>query len=215
MLEDLKAEVLRVARLAETNCLCKHGGGNFSMIDREKGLVAVTPSAVSRYCIDDDAIILLDLDGNIVENLKNLKPTSESIIHLEVLKARPEINAVCHTHARAASTFAVMNRPIKPVIFESFMYGGYCRVSPFQTPGTIELARSVVKGLEGTLAVLLQRHGLLTIGKDIYDAYIKSVYVEEVAEISLRAASIIGYDALEAFSDEDIHHYLVELGLTA
>ena len=47
MLEDLKAEVLRVSRLAEESNLCKHGGGNFSQIDREQGLLVITPHAVS------------------------------------------------------------------------------------------------------------------------------------------------------------------------
>jgi len=213
MLEELKKEVLRVSRLAEDAGLCHHGGGNFSMMDREKNLVAITPHAESRYALKDEDIIFVDMDGTIVENVRNLSPSSETPMHLEVLKNRPEINAVCHTHARYAATFSVLNKEIKPVICESLMYGGICRVSPFEVPGTIEFARSAVKGLEGTQAVVLQRHGLLTVGKTIYDAFLKSVYVEDVGEVCLRAASIVGYDNVEYIPYDQVDYLMNELGI--
>ena len=67
MLDEIKKEVLRVSRMAEDSGLCRHGGGNFSMIDREKNLVAITPHAESRHVLRDCDIIIVDLDGNIIE----------------------------------------------------------------------------------------------------------------------------------------------------
>jgi L-fuculose-phosphate aldolase len=174
------------------------------MVDRELNQLAITPHAESRYAIEAEDLIVMDIDGNILENRKNLSPSSETVVHLEVLKARPDITAVCHTHARYSATFAVINKPVKPVICEAFMYGAVCRVAPFELPGTIELARSAVAGLAGTQAVILQKHGLLTIGRSIYEAFLKAVYVEDVAEVCLRAASVVGYDNLDAFNDEEI-----------
>lgn len=213
MLEELKKEVLRVSRMAEDCGLCHHGGGNFSMMDRQKGLIAITPHAESRYALEDEDIIIVDSGGTVVENRKGLSPSSETVVHLEVLQARPDVNAVCHTHARYAAVFSVLNKPVKPVICESFMYGGFCRVAPFRIPGTMELARSAVEGLEGTEAVILQRHGLLTVGKSIYDAFLKSRYVEDVAEVCFKAASLVGYDNVEAFGDDQIEYMMRQLGL--
>ena len=202
MLEELKKEVLRVSRLAEDSQLCQHGGGNFSMMDREKGLIAITPHAESRYAITDDDIIIVNTEGEIIENIGNLTPSSETVVHLEVLNNRKDINAVAHTHARNAATFAVLNKEIKPILCEALFYGGVCRVAPFEVPGTIEFARSVVKGLEGTYAAVLEKHGLVTIGENIYDAYLKTLYVEEVGGILLQAAAIVGYDNVEAIPDD-------------
>ena len=135
------------------------------------------------------------------------------MVHLEVLKNRPDINAVCHTHARYAATFAVLNKEIKPVLCESLMYGGICRVSPFEIPGTLAFAKSVVKGLEGTQAVVLQRHGLLTVGRNIYDAYLKTMYVEDVGVVCLEAASIVGYDNVDHIPYDQLDYLMNELGI--
>ncbi|HWQ78934.1 MAG TPA: class II aldolase/adducin family protein [Anaerovoracaceae bacterium] len=215
MLDDLKKEVLRIACQAEEYGLCHHGGGNFSMMDRNENLIAITPHAECRFDLSYEDILLIDPDGNIVENIGGLHPSSETIVHTSVLKARPDINAVCHTHAKNAATFAVLNREIKPVLLEALFYGGVCRVAPFQLPGTPELAKSVVDGLAGTHAVILQKHGLLTVGKSIYDAYLKSIYVEEVGEINLKIANIVGYENIDQIPYDQVDYLLKNMGMRA
>lgn len=215
MLEDLKAEVLRVSRLAEENGLCKHGGGNFSQIDRAQGLLVITPHAESRFNIDADAMIVMDLDGNVVENRKSLTASSEWPMHTEILKSRTDQNAVCHTHARNACTFSVLGKEIKPVVFEAAMYGGICKVMPFEEPGTMALAHSAVKGLKGTEATILGHHGLLTVGESIYDAYMKSVYVEEVGNACLQASCVVGYDNVEQIPLDQLFYLMNVMGLKA
>lgn len=90
MLEELKKEVLRVSRLAEETGLCHHGGGNFSQIDRESGLVVITPHAESRYNFNAEDMLVVDLDGNIIENRKNFTPSSETPMHLLIYKERED-----------------------------------------------------------------------------------------------------------------------------
>lgn len=215
MLEELKAEVLRVSRLAEETGLCHHGGGNFSQIDREKGLVVITPHAEDRYNFNAEDMLVVDLEGNIVENKKNFTPSSEAPMHFCIYKARPDATAVCHTHAHNAAAFAVLGVPVKPVIFEAMMYGGYCRVVPFEEPGSIALGESAVTGLKGAYATILGKHGLITIGDNIYDAYHKTMYVEDVCDVNIRAASVVGYDKLEALTDEQVVYFRDVLGLKA
>ena len=215
MLEELKAEVLRVSRLAEETGLCHHGGGNFSQIDREKGLVVITPHAESRYNFSAEDMLVVDLEGNVVENRKGFTPSSETPMHLLIYKERPDATAICHTHAHNAAAFACLGVPVKPVIFEAMMYGGYCRVVPFEEPGSVALGRSAVEGLKGTYATILGKHGLISIGESIYDAYLKTVYVEDVCDVNIRAASVVGYDKLDCLSDEQIVYFRDVLGLKA
>ena len=215
MLEALKAEVLRVSRLAEENNLCKHGGGNFSQIDRDEGLFVITPHAESRFSIDSDAMIVMDLEGHVVENLKNLTPSSEWPLHTEILKNRKDVNAICHTHARNACTFSVLGKEIKPVVFEAAMYGGVCKVMPFQAPGTMDLARSAVEGLKGTEATILGHHGLVTVAQTIYEAYMKSIYVEEVGNACLQASYVVGYDNVEQIPLDQLFYLMNVMGLKA
>ena len=215
MLEELKKEVLRVSRIAEETGLCHHGGGNFSQIDRESGLVVITPHAESRYNFNAEDMLVVDLDGNIIENRKNFTPSSETPMHLLIYKEREDATAICHTHAHNAAAFACLGVPVKPVIFESMMYGGYCKVVPFEEPGSIELGQSAVEGLKGTYATILGKHGLISIGESIYDAYLKTVYVEDVCDVNIRAASVVGYENLDCLSDEQIVYFRDVLGLKA
>lgn len=204
MLESLKEEVLKVSRLAEESGLCHHGGGNFSQIDRDSGLVVITPSGASRFAISADDMLVIDLEGKVIENKGNLKPSSEWPMHVHILKNRLDINSVVHTHARNAAVFACLNVPVKPVIIEAIMYGGYCKVMPLVEPGSIDLGKSALDGLTGTMATILGHHGLLTVGEDVYNAYLKSHYVEDVCDANLRAAAIVGYENVPCLSDEQV-----------
>ena len=136
-------------------------------------------------------------------------------MQLLIYKQRRDAEAVCHTHAHNAAAFACLGVPVKPVIFESMMYGGYCKVMPFEEPGSIELGWSAVEGLKGTYATILGKHGLLSIGESIYDAYLKTVYVEDVCDVNIRAASVVGYENLDCLTDEQIVYFRDVLGLKA
>lgn len=217
MLDQLKKEVLRTAILAEKSGLCHHGGGNFSMINRENNLVAITPHGAARSELSYREIFLVDLNGNVIEGPNDLKPTSELTIHLSIYKKRADVGAVCHTHAEYASVFAGLSMGIKPVVTESMLYGTYCPLAPFGVPGTQELADNITNTLTGNIqAVIMEKHGLLTVGSNIYDAYIKSVYVEEVAKAYYRMANMVGLENVKAcLSDEAFDKMMNKLGIKA
>jgi L-fuculose-phosphate aldolase len=215
MLESIKKEVLRISQLSEQTGLCHEGGGNFSEIDFETKLVVITPSAVSRFSLNAEDLIVLDLQGNVIENIKGLKPSSEWPMHLHIYREKTNVKAVCHTHAKNAAVFACLGVPVKPVIFEAMMYGGFCKVMPFVEPGSLDLGKSAVEGLKETNATILGHHGLITVGDHIYDAYLKSLYVEDVCETNVRAASIVGYENVRCLTDEQVIYFRDVLGLKA
>lgn len=185
MLENIKKRILKIAEKAENDELIRHGSGNFSMRDEESGFICITPTGQDREDSDIDSILVIDIDGNIVENKKGLKPTSETLMHLSAYKSREDVKAVCHTHAIYSTIFAIQNKEIPPIVFESIMFGGTVPVAKYGTPGTTALADSIIEPLKKSDACLLEKHGALTVGNTIEEAYIKMQYVEDTAKIYL------------------------------
>ena len=187
MLETLKRDVCEIAKRAQRDGLCKHKSGNFSARDKETGLVVITPTSVDREYLTPRDMVVITLDAEVVENLSGLKPTSEVLMHLQVYKEDPEATAVCHTHSMYATTFAVLNKPIPAVVYEVANLGlskARIPVAPYGRPGTMDLPMSIVESIKEANSMLLQSHGVLTFDKgNIYDAYLKACYVEEIAQL--------------------------------
>ena len=192
MLENIKKQILKIAEAAERDGLIRHGSGNFSMMDEKTGYICITPTGQDRNDNSVDSILVIDIDGNIIENKNNLKPTSEALMHLAAYKSRDDVKAVCHTHAVYSTVFAVQNKEILPVVFESLMFGGIVPVAKYGTPGTTDLANSIIEPLKKSDACLLEKHGVLTVGNTIEDAYIKMQYVEDMAKIYLYSLLLSG-----------------------
>lgn len=195
MLEEKKEILVKIAKDAESSGLCKPGSGNFSIRDVESGYIVITPSQIGRKDLTPDHILVVDIEGNIIENIKNVKPTSETLMHLNVYKARQDVNGVVHTHSKYATAFAIQGIPLEPVVFEALTYGQTAPVAPYQCPGTIELAQSIVPFLKDHNAVLLEKHGVIVVDPDINNAYANAQYLEEVAEMTF-IATVIGNGVL-------------------
>lgn len=187
MLEEIKRRVMNVAKKAQKEGMCKHKSGNFSQRDPESGYIVVTPSGVDRDDLQVRDMVVMDLDGNVIENPTGLKPTSEAMMHIAIYKTRPDVMAVAHTHSRFATVFAVLNKPVPAVVYEMFNLNaskGRIPVAPYGRPGTKALADSVIDCVKESDGFLLQAHGSAAVDeKDIEGAYLKVCYVEELAEL--------------------------------
>ena len=193
MLEALRAEVVRCAQEAEAQGLCRCRSGNFSARDAETGLVCMTPSGVDRRTMVAEDIVVMDLDARVVEASNGRKPSSEALMHLAAYEVRPNVCAIVHTHSPFALVFAALERPIPGLVLEAahlHCEGGSVPVAPFAPQGTAELADSVRAPLRMGDALLLARHGVLTVGTSMDEALLKAAYVEELAEVAYRAAVI-------------------------
>ncbi|RKD30521.1 class II aldolase/adducin family protein [Thermohalobacter berrensis] len=187
MLERLKQKLVEIAQKADKSGLCRHKSGNFSIRDSKTGFIVITPSGISRETLETKHIVIVDIDGNVIEKKSNVKPSSEMKMHLKAYKVRKDIFGIAHTHSPYATAFAVQAMEIKPVVFQALAYGGRVPVAKYQRPGTKELADSIIKPLQVSDACLLEKHGVLTVGKDLDDAYLKAHYVEDVAKIVIFA----------------------------
>lgn len=214
MLEEIKSQVLEQALQAEQSGLCYPTSGNFSMIDQRREYVAITPKGKNRGTLTPEDIILIGMDGGIVEAPEGFVPSSEKNLHLSIYKAREDIVAIAHTHAPYCGVFAALNLPIRPVLPEANRFDCRCPVAPYATPGSQELADNVVRTLgEHGVAVIMGQHGMLTASrKDMYDAYIKALYVEDVARTYYRMSALVGLDQVTHMSLEEYDNMMITLG---
>lgn len=208
MLEKLREEVCQVAKRAQADGLCKHRAGNFSARDEETNYVVITPSGIDREQLTVRDLIVIDREANIIENTSQLKPTSETLMHLAIYDARPDAHAIVHTHSLFATTFAVLRRPIPAIVYEVSMLGltqARIPVAPYGRPGTEDLARKVVASCHEAECFLLEKHGAVAFdANSIDEAYLKAAYVEEIAHLYHNVLTVSGGVEPEHFSQQEL-----------
>ena len=123
MLEQIKEEVRRHAREADRAGLCRHRSGNFSIRDTASGFICITPTGMDREEMTADDIVVIDKDGHTVESLNEPNPTSELGLPMQVYRSATPVPRVAHTHSRAATAFAVMNKSIPAIVYELSILG--------------------------------------------------------------------------------------------
>ncbi len=195
MLEEQKRQVCDIAKEAERVGLCKQKAGNFSVRDAETGFIAITPAAFARAEMTPRDVVIINMDAEVVESLANLKPTSESLMHLEIYKARPDVFAVSHTHSIYATAFSILAKEIPAVVYECAALNlatGSVPVAPYGRPGSVAVSKTVIQPLAVSDAFLMERHGAVTVDKDPYEALLKSSYLEELAQLYYLALHING-----------------------
>lgn len=195
MLEELKEQLISVSRKAELQGLCKNKSGNFSIREKKTGLIVISPTGINREKMTVDDVVVIDRNGKIVEAKTGLRPSSEYLMHLAAYDVREDICAVVHTHSRFAVTFAVLEKKIPAIVIEAAhlkLKERYIRVAEFARQGTKELGESVRQPLSCGDAILLAKHGVLTVGSDLEEALLKAAYVEEIAEIYYRVLTLGG-----------------------
>ncbi len=203
MLEELKKKV------CEANLeLVRHGlviftWGNVSAIDRESGLVVIKPSGVSYDNMKPDDMVVVDLDGNVVEGA--LRPSSDTPTHLVLYRAFKEIGGVVHTHSTYATAWAQAGRDIPNIgttHADYFHDAVPCTadMSEAEVKGEYELETGnvIVRRFEGlnpvhTPGVLVKNHGPFTWGKDAAEAVHNAVVLEQVAKMAYIAYGVNPY----------------------
>ena len=179
-LEGIRRELVELHALLPRYGLVVWTGGNVSARDPESGLVAIKPSGVTYEDLTAESMVVLDLEGNVVEG--SYKPSSDTYSHLYIYRNRPDVNGVVHTHSRYATAFAAVGRPI-PVYLtaQADEFGGEIPCAGFSLVGDDSIGRLVVDGIGSSPAILLKNHGVFTIGPSAKAAVKAAVMTEDVA----------------------------------
>jgi L-fuculose-phosphate aldolase len=151
--------------------------GNISLRDGEGFLI--TPTSMPYNLMQPEDVIEMRFDHTVVGNGR---PSTEWRFHLDILRARPEVNAVVHAHPIYSTTLAIMERSIPPIHYMVCAAGGdTIRCAPYATFGTQELSDNAVAALKDRKACLLAHHGMIVVGDDLPRAMWLAVEVENLA----------------------------------
>nr|WP_201781201.1 L-ribulose-5-phosphate 4-epimerase [Ornatilinea apprima] len=182
MLQALREEVYKCNMLLPENDLVKMTSGNVSGRDPQTNLVVIKPSGVAYEKLSPENMVIVDLDGNVVEG--DLTPSIDTETHLVVYRARPDVFGMVHTHSTYATSFAVLGQPIPPVTTTCGLIGGGVPLGRFACFGGETIGHEVVNVIGDSYAVIMQSHGVFTIGHSASHATRVAVEVEEMAKIA-------------------------------
>jgi len=190
---SLRADIVEVGRRMYARGYTASNDGNISVrlgADR----LLMTPKSVCKGFMTPDMMCITDLDGRKLQGDRD--PSSEILMHLEVYRERPDVQAVVHAHPPIATGFAVAGIPLdRAVLAEVLTTLGSIPIAEYATPSTRELPDAVRKYIKAHDGMLLANHGALTVGPDLYGAYFKMETIEHFAKISL-VARLLGRENL-------------------
>jgi L-ribulose-5-phosphate 4-epimerase len=187
ILEKLREIVWKCNLELPKNGLVKMTSGNVSGRDPEKGLVVIKPSGYNFEELTPAHMVVVDMEGRVVEG--NLKPSVDTDTHLYVYRHRPDVFGMVHTHSPYATSFAVLGQPIPACLTTSAMLGGEVPIGGFALIGGEEIGQEIVDKIGHSLVILMQSHGVFTIGSSPQQATKMAVEVEEIAKIMHLAMS--------------------------
>lgn len=175
--------------------------GNVSM-RLPNGNILSSRSSVNKGAVTDRDFVEVDLSGNPLvtpsgRTTPGHKPSSELGMHLYIYSSRPDIHAVVHAHPVYATGFAVAHYPLTACVLPEVIVGlGAIPLAEYATPSTREVAESLAPFVMTSEAILLANHGVVTYGKDPWDAFYKMEKVEHAASVIFVARMLGGEKTL-------------------
>lgn len=188
LMEKARKEIVEYGKKLVTSNLTKGTGGNLSVFDRENGYMAITPSGIDFFEIQPEDIVIMDLQGNIVEG--DRLPSSEWEMHLLQYKERTDLDAVIHAHTTYATVLACLRWELPATHYMIAVAGKNVRCAEYATYGSHELAVNATKAMKDRRAVILANHGILAGANDLLNAFNIIEEIEYCSQIYYMAKSI-------------------------
>ncbi len=181
---QLRQEIVRVCRMLHQKNYLAATDGNVSV--RLGDRVLLTPSGVNKGMLAEDQVITVDLEGRLLAGTG--RPSSELRMHLLVYELRPEAGAVVHAHLPYATACTLAGISLlEPILPEVVITLKGIPTAAYATPGTEEVPKAIRDFILEFDAILLSRHGAMTVGHDVMDAYNKMEKLEHTARVVLAA----------------------------
>lgn len=210
-LHALRQEVCNVCRWAYDRGWLSATDGNVSVrVGRDR--ILSTPSGVPKGFLKPNDLVLCDLSGRRVAGRHPV--TTEMAMHVAVYEERPDVNAVVHMHPTYCIAFSVAGQTLAQCLLPEVVFTfGVIPTAPYSAPTTDEVPAAIKKYIHDFDAMILERHGSLTVGTDLMDAYMKLERMEHVAEITHRARQLGDVVPLTPAQVEQLQEIGESLGL--
>ena len=181
ILSELRRVVCEMNKELPKNALVVWTSGNVSARDPETDHVVIKPSGVMFDDLTPENMSVIDLDGRAVES--EAAPSVDAPTHLHIYRHMPRVNGIVHTHSNYATSFAALGRPIPPVLTAiADEFGGPIPCAPYCQIGEEQIGEAVVQHIGDSPAILMQNHGVFTVGPDAKSALKAAVMVEDIAK---------------------------------
>jgi len=189
---DNRAQIVQVCQLMyQKGFICASDGNVSVRLSADR--ILITPSGLHKGLITPEQLLIVDGDGGVVRAPRGLRPTSELPMHLEAYKLRPDIGAVVHAHPPITVALSIAGVPLDTCLLpEVIIFLGLIPVTEYAMPSSEENARAI-RGLIGDHdGLVLQRHGSLTVGADVMQAFMRLETLEQQARMTYMLSQLGG-----------------------
>ena len=189
---DLRLAIVEAGRMCYAQGLMPANNGNISVRMGENRVV-ITPSTLCKGRLELDDLLVMDMYGRVLkaDPRKRRKLSSETPMHLEVYRQRPDVQAVIHAHPAHATALTVAGIPLPDDVLPELLEGlGPVPTTDFATPSSSENAYAIREYILHHDAVLIRNHGAITVGRDLEEAFINLERVEHVARVIVMASGL-------------------------
>lgn len=213
---DLRVSVCDIGRRLWERGFVASNDGNLSVrTGNDCGHILCTPTMVSKGFMRPEDLPVVDADGGQVSGA--LRRTGEVLAHVEILRRRPDVNAVVHAHPPHATALSIaLDALPRNILPEIELFFDQVPTVPYATPGTAEFAQALVAHAESANAFLLKNHGVITIGQTLAQAYYRMETLDHYCRILILARQLAGdWNRLSAAQVAQLHELRGQLAQTA
>jgi len=198
--QEIREEIIKTARLLHHKNMLAACDGNISYRYDDKTIL-ITPSGKPKFLLVEEDLALIDINGKVIKG----QPSSEMLMHLEVYKMRADAKAVIHAHPPTAVAYTIAYPAAQEISGKSFseliLAVGKLPIVPFQMPGSLEMGTALHPFIKDFKVMVLARHGALSFGGDLIEAYNGMERLEHSCDILLKAKS---FGAVTELDEETI-----------
>ncbi len=207
----IREEIIKTATMLHQKNMLAACDGNISYRYDDKTIL-ITPTGKPKFLLVEDDIAVIDIDGNAIKG----KPSSEMFMHLEVYKMRADVRAVIHAHPPTAVAYSIAHPAAEEIPGKSFseliLAVGKLPIVPFQMPGSMEMGTALHPFIKNHKVMVLARHGALSFGENLIEAYNGMERLEHSCEILLKAESFGAVTELDEQTIDELHAMRKKIG---
>ncbi len=208
---QIREEIINTATMLHHKNMLAACDGNISYRYNDNTIL-ITPSGKPKFLLVEDDIAVVDINGKVIKG----KPSSEMLMHLEVYKMRADARAVIHAHPPTAVAYSIAHPAAEEIPGKSFseliLAIGKLPIVPFQMPGSLEMGTALHPFIKNYKVMVLARHGALSFGEDLIEAYSGMERLEHSCEILLKAESFGAVTELDEQTIDELHAMRKKIG---